>query len=85
MACQCPSLEKVILRYGFDVWSDVQPFEMMQMGVYDLIADDAGNLVQLNANEVRTGFTRQHERRYQRDLRPQRGQLAQIFARKQKK
>jgi len=79
MARQCPSLERITLRYGFDVWSEVRPFELMQTGVYDLTADDSGNLVQLDADEVRTGFSGQYVRRYQRNLRPLRDQLAQKF------
>ena len=79
MARQCPSLERVILRYGFDVWSDVRPFEVMQMGVYDLSTDNSGNFVRLDADELRTGFSGKYIRRYQRDLRPLRDQLARRF------
>jgi hypothetical protein len=82
MVRQCPSLERVILRYGFDVWSDVRPFELMQTGVYDLSTDDSGHLVRLDADEVRTGFSGKYVRRYQRDLRPLRDQLAQRFVHK---
>lgn len=82
MARQCPSLERITLRYGFDTWSDIRPFELMQQGVYDLSTDDGGNLIRLDADEVRTGFSGQYVRRYQRDLRPLRDQLAQKFVHK---
>jgi hypothetical protein len=82
MARQCPSLKQITLRYGFDSWSDVRPFELMQAGVYDLTADDSGNLIRLDADEVRTGFSGKYARRYQRDLRPLRDQLAQKFVHK---
>jgi hypothetical protein len=82
MARRCPSLERVTLRYGFDVWSDIRTFELMQTGIYDLSTDDNGHLVQLDADEVRTGFSGQYVRRYQRNLRPLRDQLVRRFVHK---
>jgi hypothetical protein len=82
IARQLSSLERITLRYGFEAWSEIRPFEVIQMGTYDITADVDGNLTRLDADELRTGFSGRYVRRFRRNLRPLREQLVQKFGSK---
>jgi hypothetical protein len=68
IAHQLPSLDQITLRYSLNSWSTYARPKFRQMGTYDLIKNETGDLVRVVADENGSGFFRPFSRRYERNV-----------------